>query len=574
MRFAPLRPLPGVVYPDPADVARWHAAGALTGETLADGFRTAAARHAERDALLWLDGRQSYAALDARSDRVALGLLELGLEPLDRVVFQLTNAPETLLMYLACWKASLVPLCTLAAHREAEIGYLARFAGARAHLIESDTPKFDFHGFAARMRDEVDSLEFVVSTRGTPGIGAVGLDALDVERDADETRERLAAVAPDPWQVAAFQLSGGTTGVPKIIPRLHSEYLYNMRSVARFKGWTSDDRMLVPMPFTHNLNMACGWGPTLMTGGAVIATPSIDAAAIRETHRACRPTIMGAAKPIVMRMKDEIAAGRLEVGALREIYSTDAAETVTSHVGVPGHQLFGMTEGTIMFTREGDSETVRFTTCGTPVSELDEVRLLVPGTEDEAAPGDIGELAVRGPYTIRGYYDAEERNAVAFTSDGFYRSGDLMRRHRLDGHDRYSFEGRLKDVVDRAGEKVNCEEVERAVMAHPAFSDVALVGMPCPTHGERLCLFAVPAPDRELPSVAELGEFLKGAGLAIFKWPERIEPVDALPLTKVGKLDKAPLRTSIAETLRREVGAGDGVAPDTVSRSAPEKAGA
>ncbi|MCE8018741.1 AMP-binding protein [Halomonas sp. MCCC 1A11036] len=551
MTYQPQHPMAGVVYPPAADLERWHASGTITAETLADGFRAAARQHAERPAILWLDGQISYSELDATTDRVAQGLLQQGLKPLDRVIFQLTNKPETLIAFLACWKAGIIPICTLAAHREAEIGYLAAFGGAKAHFIESDETKFDFHAFAKKMQKEVEGLELIVSTRGIPGEGAIDLATL-MSEVLDEALAGLEAVPQDPWQVAAFQLSGGTTGVPKIIPRMHSEYLYNMRQAWNFKGWNTQDRLFVPMPFAHNLNMGCGWGPFLMNGGTVIATPRVDQEAMREVHNTLRPTIMGAAKPIIMRMKTEISQGHIPTDALREIFSTDAAEDVTRTMGVEGHHIFGMTEGTIMFTRHGDSEAIRFGTCGRPISEHDEVRLLEPGTENEVTEGQIGELAVRGPYTIRGYYNAPERNAETFTSDGFYRSGDLMLRHRIDGQEYYSFEGRIKDVVDRAGEKVNCEEVERAVMAHPAFIDVAVVGMPSPTHGERICLYAVVEPSTTPPSVKELGAFLKEAGLAIFKWPERIEIIDALPLTKVGKLNKAILRQRIEATLEGE----------------------
>ncbi|MBM2294488.1 AMP-binding protein [Sulfitobacter pseudonitzschiae] len=551
MTFAPQNPIEGVVYPDPSDMQRWAEAGAITRETLADGFRQAASRHAERDAVRWLEGKYSYRELDAITDSVAASLLKLGLKPCDRVLFQLTNTPETLVSFLACWKAGIIPICTLAAHREAEIGYLGDFGGAKAHFIETDAAKFDFAAFAKKMQGEIPGIRHIISTRGPGGAGIVDLVDL-MEENAAEARATLEQVAQDPFQVAAFQLSGGTTGVPKIIPRIHSEYLYNMRQVAAFKGWNFEDRIFVPMPFAHNLNMGCGWGPIMMSGGAVIATPRVDQDAMRETHNALRPTVMGAAKPIVMRMKAEIAEGRIPTEDLREIFSTDAAEIVDRDMGVTGHHIFGMTEGTIMFTREGDSEFVRFDTCGTPISEHDEVRLLEPGTEDEVPDGEVGELAVFGPYTIRGYYNAPERNAETFTSDGFYRSGDLMKAHVVDGVRYFSFEGRIKDVVDRAGEKVNCEEVERAVMAHPAFTDVAVVGMPSPTHGERICLYGVADKGTDLPDVKELGAFLKKSGLAVFKWPERIEPIDALPLTKVGKLDKVALRKRIAETLASE----------------------
>lgn len=551
MIYHPQNPLPGVVYPPASDLQRWSEAGALEPLTLAQGFRAIAALHPDRMAIEWLDGSLTYRALDEATDRVAAGLLELGLNPLDRVVMQLGNGPETLLAFLACWKAAIIPICTLTLHREAEIGYLAQFGGARAHWIESDAAKFNFTTFARKIQGQVPGMEIILSARGMPGEGVVDMQAM-LQGDLGAARARLAEVPQDPWQVAAFQLSGGTTGVPKIIPRMQAEYLYNMRQVMAFNSWTIEDRVLVPMPFAHNLNMGCCWGAFLMTGGTVIATPDLDPESMRQVHNRLKPTIMGAAKPIIMRLREEVAEGRISVAALRSIFSTDAAEVVTRSIGVPGHHIFGMTEGTIMFTREGDSDAVRYQTCGRPVSDFDEVRLLEPGTETPVPDGTVGELSVRGPYTLRGYYNAPERNAEAFTSEGFYRSGDLMRCHRIDGIAYYAFEGRLKDVVSRADEKVNCEEVERAVMDHPAFTDVAVVGMPSPTHGEKVCLFAVAAPGQSLPDVAELGAFLRQKGLAIYKWPERIEPIDLLPLTKVGKLDKGALRARIAATLQDE----------------------
>jgi 2,3-dihydroxybenzoate-AMP ligase len=125
-------------------------------------------------------------------------------------------------------------------------------------------------------------------------------------------------------------------------------------------------------------------------------------------------------------------------------------------------------------------------------------------------------------------------------------------QREIDGQRCYAFAGRSKDVVDRGREKISCEEVEQALTGHPAVSDCAIVGMPDPVLGERACAWIVARPGSPVPSVGELGEFLRDFGLARFKWPERVEGIDVLPLTKVGKLDKEALRTRIAAILERE----------------------
>jgi non-ribosomal peptide synthetase component E (peptide arylation enzyme) len=213
-------------------------------------------------------------------------------------------------------------------------------------------------------------------------------------------------------------------------------------------------------------------------------------------------------------------------------------------------QMFGQSEGLCMITPLDASPEIRHGTVGAPLSALDEVRICRPDGEDELAPGEPGELCCRGPYTIRGYYRSPERNAEAFTSDGFYRTGDVVVEHREGGRSFYSLEDRIKDLINRGGEKVNAAEVEELLSGHPAVAEVALVAMPDERMGEKACAFVVPAPGEPAPTKEDIQAFLDGRGVAKFKWPERVEARDALPRTNIQKVDKKALRAEIAELLR------------------------
>jgi non-ribosomal peptide synthetase component E (peptide arylation enzyme) len=198
-----------------------------------------------------------------------------------------------------------------------------------------------------------------------------------------------------------------------------------------------------------------------------------------------------------------------------------------------------------MYTRPDDAPDVRFTAVGRPVSALDKIKILRPGTEEEMPLGETGEPAFQGPYTTCGYYNAADRNAEAFTSDGFYRSGDLMSCRKINNKLYYFFEGRIKDVVDRGGEKINAGEVEEAVQTHPAVIACAIVGVKDRALGERMCACIVVREGQHAPDIAGLGKHLENYGLAKFKWPERIEIMTELPVTHVGKLDKIALRSKL-----------------------------
>lgn len=546
-------PLPGVVYAPEADLRRYVDAGLLRHETLADALRASFRTHADRVALCSVEASHTYGELDELTDRLGGAFLQLGLQPLDRVVFQTGNCIELVLAFVACLKAGLIPLCTLAAHREQEIGYLGNHAAARMAFVQGDDPKFDNVAFMDRMRETVPSLQWIVQGRGTRRDPALHLRDLIDGITLQAARARLAQVPADPFQVAVFQLSGGTTGVPKIIPRFHNEYAYNMRAVAEYLGYHSDDVLFMPMPMVHNLNMGCCWDPFLLTGGAVAIASGLTPQALGEVFRRFEPTWTAFAGPLVEKLRPAIESGQLPLTRLRGVISANGAPVLRQLLKTTIHHIFGMTEGVIMLARADDPQEVQDTMVGHPVSALDRVKILRPGTEEEITePGVEGECAFAGPYTIHGYYDAAERNAQTFTSDGYYRSGDLMLFRDIGGKRYYQFRGRTKDVVDRAGEKVNSEEVEHLVSQHPAVESCAIVGMPDRVYGERVCAFITLRPAATAPSVPELGAFLEGEGLAKFKWPERIEVLAELPLTKSGKLSKPTLKQLITDRLAAE----------------------
>jgi non-ribosomal peptide synthetase component E (peptide arylation enzyme) len=257
------------------------------------------------------------------------------------------------------------------------------------------------------------------------------------------------------------------------------------------------------------------------------------------------PTWLFLGGPIIARLDQALASGDLSLAGARGVLAANSARKLRQLLGVRVHQVFGITEGVIMFTRADDPEEAQDTTHGRPVSQWDRVKVLVPGTDREVAVGEIGEPAFKGPYTMHGYYRAEERNRETFTADGFYLSGDLMQQKVIEGKTYYVFCGRLKDLVSRGGEKINCEEVEMAVAGHPAVAAVACVSYPDPVFDERLCAVLILRAGHQPPTVAQMGQHLLAYGLAKFKWPERIEVVNEFPLSAAGKVNKAGLREMV-----------------------------
>jgi 2,3-dihydroxybenzoate-AMP ligase len=452
---------------------------------------------------------------------------------------------------IGCFKAGLIPVCTLAPHREREIEYLGCHVDARAHIVQGDDAKFDFESFAIRMRAKIPTMRHLISVRGRPRPEILRLEDMVAYAAGDASRKAVQSVPRDPYQVGIFQLSGGTTNVPKVIPRMQNDYLLNAALTVQWLGYSESDVMFMPMPMIHNACMICFLLPTLLTGAAYNIPADMTPEAWGEALTRAPPTWLGLIRALLPRLEAVADRKLASLDSVKSFWCPDAARTVRERYARPAYAMFGMSEGMNMYTRADDPIEVLDWAVGRPISRFDEARLVQPGTEIEVGPGEIGEFICRGPYTLSGYYNAPERNREAFTRDGFYRTGDLLTSRIFNGERVYAFAGRTKDVISRGQEKINCEEVEIAVSTHAAVSGCAVVGAPDPVLGDRVCVYIVLKHGHSAPTVEDLAVHMRELGMAKFKWPERVEVIEGLPLTNVGKLDKAPLR----ERIRRQVAA-------------------
>jgi 2,3-dihydroxybenzoate-AMP ligase len=544
-----------------ADAARYAAAGYWAGIPLGTLLRAAADRRpaalAVADPVAGV--RLSHGELAGRADAAAGRLLGLGLAPGDRVVVQLPNGWEFPVLLLACLRAGIVPVMALPAHRRAELGYLAVHAEASAIAVPGLIRDFDHQAVARELGPEVRAATrgpwHVLVTGGEAAGDSVDLAAVCAPGgDPIADRARMDELAPAAGDVAVFLLSGGTTGLPKLIARTHDDYAYNARASAAVAGLDASARYLVALPAGHNFPLACpGILGTLLAGGAVVMLPSPEPrrafAAIEAdgvTHTAVVPAVAG--RWLEHAAADEAAARQLaglrvlQVGGAR--IADQLAGRIEPVLGCRLQQVFGMAEGLLNYTRLDDRPEVITGTQGRPLSPADEVRI-VDELDRDVPPGEPGALLTRGPYTPRGYYRAPEHNARSFTPDGWYRSGDVCRM-TADGN--LVVEGRDKDMINRGGEKISAEEVENLVYRLAGVSQVAAVAMPDPVLGERVCVYVVPVPGATL-TLEEIRRSMAGAGVARFKLPEHLVLAGELPATKVGKIDKKALRADIARRL-------------------------
>jgi 2,3-dihydroxybenzoate-AMP ligase len=530
-----------------ATAAAYREAGYWRGETLGQLLRDWTRAYSSRTALVGGGRRVTYAELDTWADRLAAGFATRGVRAGDRVVVQLPNVPEFVAVCFGLFRLGALPVFALPAHRHHEISHLCAHSGAVAYVVPDIHQGFDYRELARDALNSVPSLREVF-VLGDPGPYSP-LDALSATPAPVPAQD--APPGADAADVAFFLLSGGTTALPKLIPRTHEDYAYQVRAAAEVCQLGEDTVYLAVLPIEFNFTWGCpGVLGTLSTGGTVVLakTPNPDECFTliereRVTMTSCVPTVvhmwLDAAE---WSKRDLTSLSVLQVGSAK--FHPEVAARVTPVLGCRLQQVFGMAEGLLTFTRYEDPLDRVLTTQGRPISPADEIRVV--DTEDRpVASGETGELLTRGPYTLRGYYRAEEHNACAFTEDGFYRSGDLV-RFTEDGD--MVVQGRLKDVIIRGGDKVSATEVERHVTAaHDGIQQAAVVAMPDELMGERICAFVVPA--AEPPRLAELKRLLRARGLAEYKLPDRIEVIDALPLTGLGKVDKTALRTELAKRL-------------------------
>ncbi len=514
--------------------------GCWRGETFGGMLRERAEKHGSRIALTYGDTHLSYRELDKRADSLAGGLLKLGIKKNDRVVVQLPNVIEFFEVCFALFRIGALPVFALPSHRHSEITYFCEFSEAAAYVIPDHHAKFDYRKLARQVKGKLRGLRHVI-VAGEP-----------------EEFEALAGLydQPAPPQnvhsedVAFLQLSGGSTGLSKLIPRTHDDYIYSLRVSAEVCRLDHNSVYLAALPIAHNYPLSSpGVLGTLYAGGRVVLASGGSPDETFPLIEKERVTITGLVPPLALIWLDAAPARRDDLSSLQVLqvggakFSAEAARRVTSVFGCKLQQVYGMAEGLVNYTRLDDPEDTIVHTQGRPMSPFDEIKI-VDKEGRELGPGQTGELLTRGPYTIRGYYKAEEHNAKAFTEDGFYRTGDLV---KVNSSGYLIVEGRAKDQINRGGEKVAAEEVENHLLAHPAVLDAAVVSMPDQFLGERTCAYVIPR--GAAPAQAALQSFLRERGLAAYKIPDRVEMVEAFPQTGVGKVSKKELRTAIAEKM-------------------------
>ncbi|WP_374302408.1 (2,3-dihydroxybenzoyl)adenylate synthase [Paracoccus sp. (in: a-proteobacteria)] len=528
-------PVPQQIWPDDL-AARYREKGYWRGETFGDVLRARAADHPDRLAVVDDRNRWTYADLLARATSAAGGYLSLGLKPGDRVIVQVPNIAHFFPAVFGLFLAGLVPVYALPAHRQTELIHFAKRSGARAMVIADRHEGFDYRPLARLVQAEVPDIAHIVV------IGDAGDHVA-----FDSLRAGPALPQVDPSAVAFLQISGGSTGLSKLIPRTHDDYIYSFRASAEICGLTGDSVYMAALPVAHNFPMSSpGVFGALHAGARVVMAPNPAAETAFSLIAREGVTITGVVPPLALlwmaaapRTPHDLSSLQvLQVGGAKFI--PEAAARVRPTLGCTLQQVFGMAEGLVNYTRLDDPEEIITGTQGRPISPDDEV-LILDDNGDPVPEGERGHLLARGPYTIRGYHNDPAANARSFTPDGFYRTGDIVKR--LPGG-YLVVQGRAGDHINRAGEKVSAEEIEDHLLAHPAVFDAAVVSIPDEFLGERSCAFVIPA-EGTSPRAPELKAFMRGRGVAEFKVPDQVVFVPEFRTTAVGKVSRNVLRAEL-----------------------------
>jgi fatty-acyl-CoA synthase len=536
------------------DVTCW-----VDGLTVGEVLRRTASRIPDHDALVFprLHLRWSWSQLDARVDRLASALIALGVAPGEHVGIWSMNCPEWVVTQFAVGRIGAVLVNINPAYRVHELEETLKQADVVTLVVGLPFKTSNFVGMVEQICPEVanasapnwraarlPALRRLVAVGQRSGTGWLSWGDLESRPIAQELSARERAVKSG--DVFNIQFTSGTTGMPKGAMLTHRNVLMNAFYIGQKVRYTEADRVCVPVPFYHCFGCVLGTEVCSIYGSAlVVPAPSFDPKATLETVESERctsiygvPTMFVAQLDHPDRSKRNLRSLRTGIMAgspcplplMKAVIETMGASQIT--IG------YGLTEASPIITQTSvdDPIEVRVGTVGRPIPGV-EVKLVHPVTRETTAPGEAGELWVRGHGVMAGYYKAPEATARVIDPDGWLHSGDLAVR-RDDGN--YRIVGRSKELIIRGGENIYPPEVEEYLCHHPAVAEVAVVGLPDPVYGEVVSAWVVLKSGTNV-SADEIRKFCRGQ-IAHFKVPHYVEVVDQLPRTVTGKIRKHILR--------------------------------
>ncbi|MER2472056.1 salicylate synthase [Photorhabdus laumondii] len=485
----------------------------------------------DKTALIYQEQQLTYRELHQSAERLASGLFRRGIRRGDNVMVQLPNRISFVVTCFALFRLGAHPVLLMPTQRAHDVHALCQIARPVAYIIPDCFHDFDYREMAREIAAFCPDLKHIV----------VDGEAEEFTALASIDDEPVNIPAPSYGDIAVLLLSGGTTGTPKLIPRTHDAYTYDFVLSARLCAVNTESVYLAVLPVAHNFTLGSpGILGILSQGGSVLLsdTASFDEAMpLIEQHKVTHLALVPALARLWEQARDweqsDLSSLRcLQVGGGR--LTPELAGQVIARLG-PLQQVFGTAEGLLCYTRLDDPHEVIINTQGRPLSEEDEIKI-VDANLQPVVPGEVGELITRGPYTITGYYRAEQHNTVAFTTDGFYRTGDLVRM-TSDGN--LIVEGRIKEQINRSGEKISTQEVETLLLQHPDIDDAVVISVPDELLGERTC--ACLPNNGNQPEPVQIEAFLQQKGVQRHKIPDQWLFVPYWPLTTVGKIDKRRL---------------------------------
>lgn len=541
--------LEGVTADNEIDAEKYSRLRWWAGLTFGDILDKAADVYPEKTAVVDDEERFTYGELRSQVDRLAIGLADLGIRPLDRVLLQLPNWHEFVVAYFALQKIGAIPVILIARYRQYEINHLAQTSGATAWIVAERFRRTEYLPIIADVLRDSAGIQRVIVCRSTTDHEYHRYEQLIDKTVMDAAaRARLAALRPDPRQIAHMGPTGGTTGVPKIAPHTHNNYLCKVEYSARASEFNQLTTCLVVLPAAHDLPFANGICATLFACGKLVLSDATDPEGIFRKIEQERVNTIICVPTLAYRMVNSDATARFDLSSLDTIYCGGGASTpeLIRAAMEKFHCTYicgyGGTEGMLTSTRKHDDMETLCRTIGKPTCPYDHYVVI----DDSGRPlpaGRTGHLEVKGPSMFTGYYPMTEENAAVFTDDGYFRTGDLA---TIDTRGYIRLAGRVKDTIKRGGESIFAPEIEHLIIDHPDVAVVAVIGVPDVEMGERVCAVIQPKTGAALSLEAIVG-YLKARKTSVLQLPEFIELVDEMPLTPTGKVNKQALKADIAK---------------------------